>query len=215
MNIDVKNANRELQGKHPEEITAWALEHAAQPVVTTNFGPHEAAILHMCVQIQPDIPVVWIDSGYFTPATYRFAHRLTEQLNLNLIVYSPVWTRAYRDVIMGGTPDMDSPFFEEFTTQVKLEPFERAMQELRPDLWLTAIRKEQTPHRQTLDVVSLDARDIIKVAPVFHWTRLEIEAYIKGLNLPIEYDYHDPTKVLGNRECGLHLPGQFAEGQGI
>lgn len=205
MTIDLEKANAELADKPPEEITRWALEQDGRAIVTTNFGPHEAAILHMCVSVAPEIPVVWMDSGYFTPATYRFAHRLIQDMNLNMHIYSPIWTRAYRDVVMDGTPDMDSPHFEEFTRQVKLEPFERAMKDMNPDIWLTAVRRDQTAHREGMQTVSQDPRGFLKVAPVLDWDRPAIENYLQENGLPIEHDYFDPTKVLTNRECGLHL----------
>jgi len=206
MSIDLQKANSDLAGKNPQEIVNWAVAQDGKCVVTTNFGPHEAVILHMAVQAKPDIEVVWIDSGYFTEATYRFAHGLIESLKLNLTVYSPIWTKAYRDVVMDGTPGLESPHFEAFADQVKLEPFNRAMTEISPDLWLTAIRKEQTAVRGALDVVSMDSRNIVKVAPVFHWTADDMDSYLTEYNLPNETDYFDPTKVLSHRECGLHIP---------
>lgn len=206
MSIDLKKANSELAGKHPQEIVNWAVAQDGKCIVTTNFGPHEAVILHLAVQAKPDIEVVWIDSGYFTEATYTFAHGLIESMNLNLTVYSPIWTKAYRDVVMGGTPGLESPHFDAFADQVKLEPFNRAMREISPDIWLTAIRKEQTEVRGGLDVVTMDSRSIVKVAPVFHWTAEDLDAYLAEHQLPNETDYFDPTKVLSHRECGLHIP---------
>ncbi|MFN3164388.1 MAG: phosphoadenosine phosphosulfate reductase family protein [Pseudohongiellaceae bacterium] len=43
------------------------------------------------------------------------------------------------------------------------EPFARALDEFQPEVWLTGIRREETEHRKTLDIVSLDNRGIIKV----------------------------------------------------
>ena len=57
----------------------------AQPaIITTNFRPFEAVILHMVTRAKRDVPVVWMDNGYNTDATYRFADEVTKQLNLNL-----------------------------------------------------------------------------------------------------------------------------------
>ena len=162
MNLDA--INRDLAELSPQEIIAWALSKASTPVLTTNFGPHEAAILHMATRIKPDIPIVWIDSGYGTEATYRFARQLIEQLALNVRVYHPEYSRAYRDATMGGVPEVDTPEHDEFTHQVKLEPFARAMKAESPDVWLTAIRKDQTAFRQGLDVVSETQDRYLRVA---------------------------------------------------
>lgn len=196
--------NAQLQGKSPEEIAAWAFSVAKNPVVTTNFRPYEASILHLLTQIRPDVRVLFVDSGYNTLATYKYAQKLIKDLNLNVKTYVPAQTRAFRDAQMGGIPDVDSPLHEAFTEQVKLEPFRRALGELDPDVWFNAIRKDQTEFRAALDVLSLSKDGILKVAPLFYLSDADLDAYQARHNLPNEFDYFDPTKVLERRECGLH-----------
>ncbi len=204
MSIDLAAANSALKGKTPQEIIAWAIANAKEPLVTTNFRPYESVILHMAVQAKPDIKVLWVDSGYNTSATYRFAEKVIQDLNLNIETYIPQMSAARRNVLMKGIPDVDDPLHEEFTRQVKLEPFQRALAELKPDLWLNAIRKDQTEFRQSLDIVSASKDGIIKVAPLFNWTDADLDAYLAEHNLPNEHDYFDPTKAVETRECGLH-----------
>jgi phosphoadenosine phosphosulfate reductase len=204
MSIDLAAANAALEGKTPQEIIAWAIENSENPLVTTNFRPYESVILHMAVQAKPDIKVLWVDSGYNTSATYRFAEKVIQDLNLNLETYIPQQTSARRNVLMKGIPDVGDELHDEFTRQVKLEPFQRALAELKPDLWLNAIRKDQTEFRQSLEIVSASKDGIIKVAPLFNWTDADLEAYLEQHNLPNEHDYFDPTKAVENRECGLH-----------
>ena len=204
MSIDLVAANKALEGKTPQEIIAWAIAQSANPLVTTNFRPYESVILHMAVQAKPDIKVLWVDSGYNTSATYRFAEKMIQDLNLNVETYIPQQTSARRNVLMKGIPDVDDPQHDEFTRQVKLEPFQRALAELKPDLWLNAIRKDQTEFRNSLEIVSASKDGIIKVAPLFNWTEADLEAYMAEHNLPNEHDYFDPTKAIETRECGLH-----------
>ncbi len=204
MTIDVTAVNQQLANSRPQSIIAWALTQAHNPVITTNFGPYEAVILHMAVQARPDIQVIWVDSGYNTSATYRFAEKLITQLNLNVRTYIPLQTAARRNVVMQGIPEIDDPLHEEFTRQVKLEPFSRALAEIQPDVWLNGIRKDQTEFRQALDIVSTSKDGIVKVAPLFNLTSADLDAYLAAHNVPDEHDYFDPTKALDNRECGLH-----------
>lgn len=204
MSIDLAAANQALTGKSPQEIIAWAVSQSENPIVTTNFRPYESVILHMAVQAKPDIKVLWVDSGYNTSATYRFAEKLIQDLNLNVETFIPQMTSARRNVLMKGIPDVDDPLHEEFTRQVKLEPFQRALTQMNPDLWLNAIRKDQTEFRQSLEVVSASKDGIIKVAPLFNWSEEDLEVYLAEHNLPNEHDYFDPTKALETRECGLH-----------
>lgn len=202
-NLDVEQINIDLKDKSPEQIIAWALEFAKKPVVTTNFRPYEVAILYACTQVKPDLKVVWCDTGYNTPQTYKHANELIETLSLNVDLYVPKQTSSYRDALM-GIPQIEDPNHAIFTEQVKLEPFNRAMQEHQPDVWFTNLRSGQTAFRNSIDVVSVSKDGLIKVSPFYHWSDEELNAYLEERNLPNEFKYFDPTKVLSNRECGLH-----------
>ena len=195
--------NAQLKGIPPQEIIAWALQHGDKPVVTTNFRPYEVAILHAVTDVDPDIPVIWCDTGYNTPQTYKHAEELISRLGLNVKLYVPQQTTAHRDIVM-GIPDINDPLHAEFTEQVKLEPFKRAMNEHKPDVWFTNLRKGQTAHRDSLDILSLGKDGVLKVSPFFYWDDTQLDRYLAEYKLPNEHKYFDPTKVLENRECGLH-----------
>lgn len=203
---DLTDINQQLATASPQAIIEWALAQDGNTLVTTNFGPHEAAILHLVSELQPSMPVVCIDHGYNTTETYQVAHELTQRLGLNMQMYTPRISRRYREVNLGGVPDIDElERHTQFTEEVTLEPFRRAFAELKPNIWLTSIRKEQTAHRASLDVVTYDSNmQCLKVAPFFNSSELDMEEYLVSHDLPIVEDYFDPTKLLGNRECGLH-----------
>ncbi|MAU17297.1 MAG: phosphoadenylylsulfate reductase [Muricauda sp.] len=200
---EIQNLNRQFKGIPPQEIISWAIGHGKKPVVTTNFRPYEVAILHAVTEVDKNIPVIWCDTGYNTPQTYKHAEELIARLELNIKLYVPKQTTAHRDAVM-GIPQIDDPLHKEFTEQVKLEPFRRAMEEHGPDVWFTNLRKGQTALRDSLDVLSLSKDGVLKVSPFYHWSDTQLDAYLKQHQLPNEHKYFDPTKVLANRECGLH-----------
>lgn len=204
---NISRWNAELRGRSPLEIVRWAIQHASgRAIVSTNFRPYEAAILHVAVQVQPDIPVLWVDHGYNRPATYRHAEELRSRLNLNLKPYLPRITAAHRDAIHGPIPTTeDEAGLKQFSALMKLEPFQRGMRELAPKVWITALRKVQNPNRAGLDVVALDENfGALKVSPFFHFTDADMEGYLAEQGLPNEWDYFDPAKADEKRECGLH-----------
>lgn len=203
MTINIEQINKDLRKKSPLEIITWAVLNASNPVVTTNFRPYEAAILHVVTRIKKDLKVIWCDTGYNTPQTYKHAQAVIAQLDLNVHLYVPKQTAAHRDVVL-GIPDVDDPKHKLFTEQVKLEPFKRAMTEHLPDVWFTNLRKGQTAFRDGIDIVSKSPDGIIKVSPFYYWTDEDLDAYLTENNLPNEFKYFDPTKQLENRECGLH-----------
>src|SRR5439155_8434840 len=102
---EISKVNKELRDQPPLEIVRWAIAQAnGRAVISTNFRPYEAVLLHLCVQVQPDIPVLWVDHGYNRPATYHHAEQLKKLLHLNLKAYLPRITPAHRDAISGPIP---------------------------------------------------------------------------------------------------------------
>ncbi|SDW43730.1 phosphoadenylylsulfate reductase (thioredoxin) [Lutibacter oricola] len=202
-NLDIEQINKDLQGKSPQEIITWAISVAKAPLVTTNFRPYEVAILHACTQVDDNLKVIWCDTGYNTPQTYKHANELINTLQLNVHLYVPQQTSSHRDATI-GIPQIEDPLHKLFTEQVKLEPFNRAMSEHKPDVWFTNLRKGQTAFRDSISVVSLSKDGVLKVSPFYNWTDEQLDAYLEENNLPNEFKYFDPTKVLSNRECGLH-----------
>lgn len=192
-------------GANPEGLTAWALGLGKRAFCSTSFGPFSAVTLHLATRIQPGIPVIWADSGYGTPAMYRYADELTRLLNLNIVSAAPRRSRAHREVVDGPAPQPGDPGHVAFTQEVKLEPFDRAVQQLGGELWITGIRAEETAERAAVQPVSHARDGMIKVAPVLHWTAKQMHEYLKAHALPNNFDYFDPTKVDDKRECGLHL----------
>ncbi|MEO0505981.1 MAG: phosphoadenosine phosphosulfate reductase family protein [Bacteroidota bacterium] len=201
--IQIDNWNQQLKEATPEEIVSFAVQQAKSPLVTTNFRPYEVNILHAVTQVSAGIKVIWCDTGYNTPQTYKHAEDLIKSLALNVKLYVPKQTSAHRDAVM-GIPQIDDPLHKTFTEQVKLEPFKRAMVEHQPDVWFTNLRKGQTALRDSLDIFSLGSDGVLKVSPFYHWSDAQLDAYLAEHELPNEHKYFDPTKVLANRECGLH-----------
>lgn len=204
MSLDLERINAEL-GNDAEKLIEWALRLNEKAIVTTNFRPFEAVILHMLTRVKPDIQVVWMDNGYNTETTYKYVDEITQLLNLNLLTYLPKRSRAHREALEGPVPALDDPKHEAFTAEVKLEPFERALRETAPKVWFTALRATDTAVRAEMDAVSINPDGLIKVAPLLKWTSKDLWEYMQKHNLPDNEDYFDPTKGEEHRECGLHL----------
>ena len=201
--MDIQELNNTLKDYSPVQIVEWALKQKGKPVITTNFRPYEVAILNLVTKVDPSIKVIWCDTGYNTPKTYRHADQLINDLNLNIDIYVPQQSVGYRDVTL-GIPEVDTPDHKIFSDQVKLEPFQRAMKEHNPDIWFTNLRKGQTAFRDSIDILSIGGDGVSKVSPFYHYSDEDLDVYLKEHDLPNEFDYYDPTKALANRECGIH-----------
>jgi phosphoadenosine phosphosulfate reductase len=202
-------ANAELHSQSPLDIIRWSIGLAnGRAIVSTNFRPYEAVLLHLVTQVEPEIPVLWVDHGYNRPATYHHAEILKHMLKLNLKPFVPRFTAAHYDAVYGGMPEAlpeNEARIKAFSTAMKLEPFQRGMRELAPVVWFTALRKVQNANRAGLDILSEDRNfHSLKVSPLFYWSDADMEKYLGEHNLPNEWDYFDPAKADEKRECGLH-----------
>ena len=197
----LQQANARLAHATPEQVLEFVRAQAARPVISTNFRPLSIALVHLANSILPGVPVIWVDHGYNTPETLAFVRQVTGTFDLNLKVYRP----RIGDAAPGatGVPALETPEHARFTERVKLEPFTRALTELRPDFWITGIRAEQTQYRRSLGVISPGPHGATRVAPFFNWTEVDVEGYIYEHALPDYTNYVDPTKGEADRECGL------------
>ncbi|WP_222983306.1 phosphoadenosine phosphosulfate reductase family protein [Flagellimonas meishanensis] len=202
--IDLDYYNRQFRGIPPEEIISWALQLSNKRIVTTSFGKYSAVLLNTFHNIEPNIDVIWCDTGYNLPETYEHASYLTNNLNLNLNTYVPKETKAFTEHRL-GFPTADQPEHQEFSEIIKLEPFRRALEEHQPDVWFTNIRIRQTELRSSKDILSFSKDGILKVSPFYYWSDEDLDDYLEAHDLPKNSTYFDPVKALETRECGIHL----------
>lgn len=226
--IDLDEVNRTFANRSAEEVVTWAVDRFGERLVmSSSFGAHSAVTLHLVSQIAPGMPVVFIDTGYLFPETYRFAEALKERLQLNLKVFSASMTAARQEALYGKSWDEGEEGVKRYLWLNKVEPMQRALAELGTTAWISGIRGDQTDHRRTLRVVDMqDGR--YKVHPIHRWSLAEVEEYIRRHDLPIHplveqgyrsigdthstlptFEGQDPRegRILGQKkECGLHLP---------
>ena len=109
----------------------WALEYLpGSHVLSSSFGAQAAVSLHLATRIDPDIPVILIDTGYLFPETYRFVDELVERLSLRLHVYRPALSAAWQEARYGRRWEQGASGIDEYNRQNKVEPMERALAEL-------------------------------------------------------------------------------------
>lgn len=204
----------------------WAqAKYGSGLVLTTSFGIQSAVMLHLVTQIIPEIPVVFIDTGYLFPETYRFAHDLAKRLKLNLKKYRADMSAAEQEALFGRLWEQGPNALSRYNFMNKVEPMERAVRELGATAWLAGLRREQGSTRQNLRVVQGQNRTA-KIHPILDWTNRDIHHYLKKFDLPYHPlweegyvslgDWHSTRKLEAGmteeqtrfggakRECGLH-----------
>ena len=228
--IDLAKVNDELASVDAEGIVRWAHEQFGSGLVmSTSFGIQSAVMLHLVTQVIPDLPVIWIDTGYLHRETYRFAQELTDRLQLNLRVFQSPLSPARMEAVHGRLWEKDDvESLNQYDLIRKVEPMRRALSELGATAWLAGLRSDQTDHRKTLQAVQLQD-DRYKVLPILRWHRRDVHRYLQEHSLPYHplfdagystvgdwhssrpvtaEDGHERETRFGGRkqECGLHLP---------
>lgn len=216
----------DLETASATERIRWAYQtYGDQLVLSTSFGVQSAVMLHLVTTQIPDIPVIFVDTGYLFPATYKFAAQLSERLRLNLKTYIPQQTAAQQEALYGKLWEKDLEGLERYNRINKVEPMNRAVKELGASAWLSGLRRTQSSSRGERGVVEAQNK-VTKIYPIIDWNDRDIYTYLTENNLPYHPlwdqgyvsvgDWHS-TKKLGEgmseeetrfgglkRECGLH-----------
>lgn len=224
--LDTATADTELAGLDAAARVAWTLERfPGCTVLSSSFGAQSAVLLHLATRQQPDLPVILIDTGYLFPETYRFVDELTDRLQLNLQVYRPPLSAAWLEARHGRLWTRGVEGIETYNRIHKVEPMQRALDELGAAAWLSGIRREQATSRAERAFVERQ-NERIKVHPILDWTDRDIYRYLTTHDLPYHPlweqgyvsigDVHttrrladgmdeESTRFFGlKRECGLH-----------
>jgi len=195
-----------------EERVRWAVETFGDKLIlSTSFGIQSAVMLHLVTQVAPEIPVVFIDTGHLFPETYRFADELTARLKLNLKVYQPLITAARQEALHGKLWEQGRDGLEKYNFTNKVEPMNRAMQELGATAWLAGLRRAQARTREHLDIVQLQKRTY-KIHPIADWSERDVYQYLAKNGLPYHPLWEKGYVSVGDAHSSAPLaPGQNAE----
>ena len=235
--INLADVNARLSDASAEQIIQWALDaFGDRLVMTSSFGAQSAVMLHLASRVAPNLPVILIDTGYLFPETYRFIDELAERFALNLHVVAPKITAARLEATRGKLWAQGREGHDRYNQLVKVEPMQRALDDLHAAAWLAGLRAEQTAHRANLQLVE-QQDGIYKIHPILRWSRRDVGQYMIDHDLPyhplVERGYasigdtHSTRPITGGEseregrfhgfaeECGLHIPQNLGENESL
>lgn len=229
LSLDLEAVHRSLHEKSAAEVIDWAAAtFGGGLVVSTSFGIHSAVILHLVTRRLPDVPVIWVDTGYLPEETYQFAETLTRQLKLNLRVYQSRLSPARMEALYGRLWDSEAvEDLNRYDHIRKVEPMQRALEELGAKAWVAGLRQHQTDFRQQLRRVERQ-NEQLKIHPLLYWSARDLYHYLREHDLPQHPyfergyvtvgDWHSSRPLLADdtserntrfkglkQECGIHL----------
>lgn len=201
-------------------------EFGNRVVASTSFGIQSAVMLDLIAENAPEIPVVFVDTGYLFPETYRYGEALVSRFGTDLRVYQPLMTPARMEAVHGRLWEGDAKAAERYGIITKVEPMDRALRELKTDVWVSGVRRSHSSTRADRSFAERQ-KQTLKVYPILDWSDGDVTAHMDQRKLPahplarLGYvtmgDWHstrpatdgvnpESTRFNGAKyECGLHL----------
>ncbi|WP_018110390.1 phosphoadenylyl-sulfate reductase [Thermus igniterrae] len=216
--------------KAAQEIIKEALARGQNPCFTCSFQAEDVVVLHLLLNQRPDIPVLFLDTGYHFPEVYAYRDALREQLGFHLVNLVPALSVEEQEARYGRLYKTDP---QRCCQMRKVEPLFQALKGY--DTWFTGLRREQSLTRAHLKPVEQavlpSGHQLAKISPLYDWTLKEVFAYLAVADLPHLplYDQGylsigcapctqkplDPSNPRSGRwagkgklECGIHLHGK-------
>jgi len=237
--VDAAASSAQLEALDAPARLDWAYRaFGAGLALTTSFGIQSAVLLHMVREFAQRsgvrVPVIWVDTGYLPPETYRYAEQLQELLGFDLRAVQATMSAARMEALHGRLWESGTlEDLELYNRLRKVEPLDRAFQDLGVSCWASGVRGSQTDHRRAMAPLQA-VRGLWSLRPLLSWSRKDVFYYMEQHGLPQHPLFEQGYSTVGDwhtsapddgttsgratrfaglkQECGIHLPGLMGEG---
>lgn len=178
------------------------LAASTKPCLTCSFQAEDMVVLSLLLEKAPDIPVLFLETGYHFAETYQYRDEMTARYGLNLVNVIPRQTVAEQEsefgILYRSAPDRCCKLR-------KVEPLFNSLEEY--DAWFTGLRRVQSPTRANLAVSDLfplpSGKKIPKISPLAAWTDKDVWTFAKERNIPLLPLYEKGYTSIGCEPCTL------------
>jgi phosphoadenosine phosphosulfate reductase len=175
-------------------------EHPERVCITCSFQAEDMAVLHMLRERMPDVPVLFLDTGYHFTETYAYRDRMASAWKLNLRNLQPAMTVAQQESAFGILHQTEPG---RCCQMRKVEPLMAALEEF--DLWFTGLRREQSATRRNLKKIEQhrlpSGRSLDKVSVLADWKWPQVSAYVTEHEIELLPLYHLGYPSIGCEPC--------------
>jgi phosphoadenosine phosphosulfate reductase len=196
--------NTEVEAKLEEVRSALAREITGKGdvCVTCSFQAEDMLLTRLALDLDPAIPVLFLDTGYHFAETYAYRDRMARAWNMNLINLLPEKTVAQQEsqfgILYQTAPDQCCKLR-------KVEPLFKAVANYR--VWVTGLRREQAKSRAALEESAMFAlpggRQVLKLAPLASWTTRDVWYGCEQLEIPLLPLYERGYSSIGCEPCTM------------
>ncbi len=197
--IDLPAINALYESLSPQEILRHAITEAfvERICIVSSFGAESVILLHMISQIDPSVPVIFLNTGKLFGETLRYRDRLQSVLGLTDIRS----VGPHPDDLKASDPK--GSLWQRDTDGCchirKVLPQARAVSGF--DALITGRKRFQTDTRQTMDVIEASTDGRYKINPLANWQLDELKSYIETHNLPRHPLVKDGYLSIGCMPC--------------
>jgi phosphoadenosine phosphosulfate reductase len=200
--MDVDRIAETVESLSPEAVleAVLAANENARPCLTSSFQAEDMAVLHLLRRRIPDVPVLFLDTGYHFAQTYEYRDRVAKEWSLNLVNVLPAQTVAQQESAFGILNRSDP------TRCCQLRKVEPLLGALEPfDVWFTGLRREQSPTRKNLKKVELHrlptGKSLWKVSLLADWSWEQVWDYVNANGISHLPQYDEGYLSIGCQPC--------------
>src|SRR6185369_10051710 len=179
--FDLDAINRELATATPEAVLAWTWQQFQPKVILTCSFQHDGVVLaHMLRDIAPEVPVVFINTGFHFPETLAYRDEIERRFGIKLLELQPIMPREQFAAEHGldlyaRNPDLCCHIN-------KVEPLKRFLPGVRA--WVNGRRRDQANTRKEIRCIEAFQGDLFKVNPMASWTAKDTYYYMERHGIP-------------------------------
>src|SRR4051812_10930283 len=175
-------AAAQLANESPQVILRWAVESFfPRLTMATAFGAEGCCLIHMLAEIEPQVRIFNLETGYQFPETLELRERIKQRYGIEVeYVRAGLTTQEY-EAEHGGPMYRHRP--DQCCHDRKMVPLRRAV--VGYAAWISAIRRDQTSDRGQADVVQWDPKfNLVKINPLLSWTKKDVWAFVLKHEVP-------------------------------
>lgn len=173
--FDIEKEHRRIK----EELKDW-VQNNARICISSSFQTHSIPLLHTIATVAPQTDVLFLDTGFHFPETYRFKDEISKMLNLKVVSLKSDIPKIRQRNGKGVFYYADDPDHCCFLN--KTQPMNNAMQLY--DVWISGVRRVQNANRKSMNTVTKTPGGKWRYHPILDWSNKDIHQYRKAFDLP-------------------------------
>src|SRR5581483_2751118 len=209
--LDIEATNRVLESASAEDILRWTWGRFRPDAMLTCSFQHDGVVLaHMLRTIAPEVPVVFINTGFHFPETLAYRDEIVRRFDPRLVELQPMMPRPefaerYGLDLYARNPDLCCHIN-------KVEPLKRYLPGMRA--WINGRRRDQASSRTAIRVVEAYQGGLYKINPLASWTSRDTFYYMERHDIPLHPLFEQGYASIGCAPCTRPILAGEAERNG-